>query len=102
MLIHHPDQVEPKSMDIPGASGVTMKLMVGRDDESTPWKRLAVRAPLKPGLMLRSLPTYRPHILLENDLQITFADGIACEIDQGQDRNGVDDLNLFVRQKQPL
>ena len=49
------------------------QVMVGRDDKSTPWKRLAVRAPLKPGVMLRSLPTYRPHILLENDLQITFA-----------------------------
>ncbi len=32
MLIRHPDQVEPQPMRMAGAAGVTMRLMVGRDD----------------------------------------------------------------------
>ncbi len=32
MLIRKPEQVDAKPMQMPGASGVTMKLMVGRDD----------------------------------------------------------------------
>jgi quercetin dioxygenase-like cupin family protein len=32
MLIRKPDQTQARQMDMPGASGVTMRLMVGRDD----------------------------------------------------------------------
>ncbi len=32
MFVRNPDQVASKAMDVPGASGVSMRLMVGRDD----------------------------------------------------------------------
>jgi len=32
MLIRKPDQTQARQMDMPGAMGVTMRLMVGRDD----------------------------------------------------------------------
>ncbi len=32
MLIRSPKDVDARTMDMPGATGVTMKLMVGRDD----------------------------------------------------------------------
>lgn len=46
------------------------QVMVAFDKKLDAWRRLEPRATLKPGMRLRSLPTYRPQILLEEDLQV--------------------------------
>ena len=56
------------------------QVMVGWDAESAAWRRLPPRAQLKPGDRFRSFPTYRPQVLLTNDIQITFADECAGAI----------------------
>ena len=56
----------------------TGQVLIAWDEEAGSWSRLAQRTALKPGVKIRSLPTYRPQILLDNDIQITFAgEGIA-------------------------
>ena len=56
------------------------QVMVGWDNELSTWKRLPPRAQLKPGDQIRSLPTYRPQVLLTNDIQITFSDECVAAI----------------------
>ena len=74
----------------------TAQVMVGWDTNAAAWMRLPPRAQLKPGAQVRSLPTYRPQLLLTNDIQITFADeGIAAV---GNPADGIPSLELVSGQ----
>jgi hypothetical protein len=54
----------------------TGEVLAALDPTAEAWNRLASRSAVKPGMHLRSLPTYRPQVLLENAVQITlYGDG---------------------------
>ena len=95
MLIRKPDQAPAREMDMPGASGVTMRLMVGRDDGAP---NFAMRLfEVKPG-------GHTPHHKHNYEHEVMIVQGradVACGPD-GQDTRQADAGDvLYIPANQP-
>jgi len=95
MLIRKPDETQAREMDMPGASGVTMRLMVGRDDGAP---NFAMRLfEVEPG-------GHTPHHSHNYEHEIMIIQGqadVACGPDGGQTKPASCGDVLYIPANQP-